>query len=93
MGNSMAVEKAAVAAGYWHLFRFNPALAEKGENPFSLDSKEPTGSYLDFIKGETRYSALSLSFPEKAKELFERAEDLAKEKYKRLEKLVEYYKP
>ena len=51
-------QKKAVAAGYWNLFRFNPALAEEGKNPFSLDSKAPTADYVEFIEGETRYSAL-----------------------------------
>ena len=63
-------QKKAVAAGYWNLFRFNPALAEEGKNPFSLDSKAPTADYVEFIEGETRYSALKRSFPGKAEELF-----------------------
>jgi len=91
MGSSMNEEKLAVAAGYWHLFRFNPTLALEGKNPFSLDSKEPTGSYKEFIQSETRYNSLMRSFPERAEKLFENAEVEAKEKYKRLVKLVDYY--
>ncbi|MHC1696319.1 MAG: pyruvate:ferredoxin (flavodoxin) oxidoreductase [Eubacteriales bacterium] len=91
MGKSMEEMKAAVASGYWHLFRFNPVLADEGKNPFSLDSKEPTASYADFIASETRYTTLKLSFPERADKLFERAEVEAKAKYNRLKKLVEYY--
>ena len=67
-------QKKAVAAGYWNLFRFNPALAEEGKNPFSLDSKAPTADYVEFIEGETRYSALKRSFPGKAEELFGRSQ-------------------
>jgi pyruvate-ferredoxin/flavodoxin oxidoreductase len=91
MGNSMAEEKLAVAAGYWHLFRFNPALLPAGQNPFSLDSKEPTGSYAEFIKTENRYSSLTRKFPERAAQLFETAEADAKLKYARLTKLSDYY--
>ncbi|MCL2775851.1 MAG: pyruvate:ferredoxin (flavodoxin) oxidoreductase [Oscillospiraceae bacterium] len=91
MGTSMNEEKLAVAAGYWHLFRFNPTLAIESKNPFSLDSKEPTTSYKDFIKTETRYSSLSRSFPERAQKLFENAEVEAKAKYAKLAKLVDYY--
>jgi pyruvate-ferredoxin/flavodoxin oxidoreductase len=91
MGKSMDETKLAVAAGYWHLFRFNPTLALEGKNPFSLDSKEPTASYKEFIQSETRYNSLMRSFPERAEKLFENAEVEAKEKYKRLAKLVDYY--
>jgi pyruvate-ferredoxin/flavodoxin oxidoreductase len=91
MGTSMSEEKLAVAAGYWHLFRFNPALALEGKNPFSLDSKEPTNSYKDFIQTETRYNSLARSFPERAEQLFKNAESEAKAKYARLVKLVDYY--
>ena len=91
MGNSMMEEKLAVAAGYWHLFRFNPELFAAGQNPFSLDSKEPTGSFMDFIKTENRYSSLTRKFPERAAKLFEEAEANAKLKYSRLVKLVDYY--
>ena len=63
---NQAEQKKAVAAGYWNLFRFNPALAEEGKNPFSLDSKAPSADYIEFINGETRYSSLRRSFPEKA---------------------------
>ena len=88
MGTSMNETKKAVAAGYWHNFRFNPAATE---GKFTLDSKEPTESYKDFILGETRYSALTRSFPEKADKLFDEAVGYAKEKYDRLTKLGELY--
>ena len=86
MSNSQAEIKKAVEAGYWHLFRFDPRLAEEGKNPFQLDSKAPTGSYQDFLKGEVRYTALTRSFPERANTLFELAEETAKAKYERLAK-------
>lgn len=86
-------QKKAVAAGYWNLFRFNPALAEEGKNPFSLDSKAPTADYVEFIEGETRYSALKRSFPGKAEELFGISAENSIEKYNKLAKLVDFYAP
>ena len=90
---NQAEQKKAVMAGYWNLFRFNPALAEEGKNPFSLDSKAPTASYVEFIEGETRYSALKRSFPGKAEELFGIAAENSIEKYNKLAKLVDFYAP
>ncbi len=97
MGKSQAEEKKAVEAGYWPLYRFNPDLEEQGKNPFTLDSKDPTASYRDFILGETRYTALAKLFPDVAEKLFSQAEEDAKERlesYKRLAKndLADYAK-
>ncbi|MBQ7646100.1 MAG: pyruvate:ferredoxin (flavodoxin) oxidoreductase, partial [Clostridia bacterium] len=89
LGTSMLETKAAVQAGYWHMFRFNPDVAKEGKNPFTLDSKEPVNNYVDFIKTETRYSSLGISFPERATVLFSKAEQYAKEKYDKLKKLSE----
>ena len=86
MGNAQAEEKRAVEAGYWHLFRYDPRLALEGKNPFQLDSKEPKASYEDFITSEVRYSSLLRANPERAKELFAKAEKDAKEKYAALVK-------
>ena len=91
MVNCQSEMKKAVEAGYWHLFRYNPALKAEGKPAFTLDSKEPTGSYTDFIKSETRYSRLIQAFPERAEALFEKADELAKAKYERLTKLVKLY--
>ncbi|MCL1999186.1 MAG: pyruvate:ferredoxin (flavodoxin) oxidoreductase [Turicibacter sp.] len=80
-------EKDAVAAGYWHLWRYNPALAAEGKNPFQMDSKDPSTSFQDFIKGEGRYTALERDFPDAAHKLFEAAEHDAKRRlaaYKRM---------
>ncbi len=89
MGRSMATIKKAVQAGYWHLYRYNPALKEEGKNPFILDSREPTESFHDFILGQVRYSSLAQSFPEQAEELFDRAEKLAKERYEIYKQMAE----
>ena len=89
MSIAQSEEKKAVTSGYWNLFRFNPELAEEGKNPFSLDSKEPTTEYNDFIMGEVRYNALARQNPERAKELFKQAEENAKEKYARLKEMAD----
>ena len=87
MANCQAEMKKAVEAGYWHMFRYNPA----AETKFVLDSKEPTGDYQAFINGEARYTRLAQAFPERAQELFAKAEATAKAKYERLKKLVDFY--
>ena len=86
MANSQAVIKRAVAAGYWHNFRYDPRLTLEGKNPFQLDSKEPNESYEEFIMSEVRYNSLVRKFPERARELFDKADRYAKDKYAQLEK-------
>ena len=93
MTNCQAEMKKAVQAGYWNMFRFNPALKAEGKNPFSLDSKPATADYKEFIAGETRYSRLKLAFPERAEELFGLAEETSKKRYAHLQRLVDLYKP
>ncbi|MBO5517223.1 MAG: pyruvate:ferredoxin (flavodoxin) oxidoreductase [Firmicutes bacterium] len=80
MGKTQENEKLAVECGYWQLYRFNPELKAKGENPFVLDSKDPTGSFRDFIMDQVRYASLSKEFPDKAEALYEKAENDAKER-------------
>lgn len=87
MGNSQLEMKKAVDCGYWQLYRFNPTLAEKGENPFKLDSKDPNGAYRDFLLGENRYAQLKRINPE-ADKLFESNEAEAKAKYEGYKKLA-----
>ncbi len=91
MQNCQLEMKKAVEAGYWQMFRFNPAAKAEGKNPFTLDSKEPTESYIDFIKSENRYARLVQTAPEKAEELFAQGEANAKAKYERLKKLGDFY--
>ena len=83
MGKSQAEEAKAVECGYWHLWRYNPELAEKGKNPFTLDSKEPDWSkFHDFLLGEVRYLSVKKAYPNEAEELFAEAERMAKLRYK-----------
>ena len=89
MGFSIRNMDEAVKAGYWHLYRFNPQLKEQGKNPFTLDSKEPQGSFRDFIMDQVRYSAIAKQYPEQAEELFQMTEEHARRKYAELKKLAE----
>ncbi|WP_312201732.1 pyruvate:ferredoxin (flavodoxin) oxidoreductase, partial [Anaerospora hongkongensis] len=87
MGNSQLEAKKAVDSGYWSMYRFNPTLKEAGKNPFTLDSKEPTADFREFLMGEVRYSSLKKQFPEQAEQLFAKTEKDAaerRESYKRL---------
>ena len=90
MGLSQKEEKLAVECGYWHLYRYNPALEGTEKNPFTLDSKEPDWSkFQDFLKGEVRFSSLYKMYPDSAEELLQKTEEFAKlrlETYKRLAK-------
>ncbi|AEF16297.1 pyruvate ferredoxin/flavodoxin oxidoreductase [Thermoanaerobacterium xylanolyticum LX-11] len=81
MGTSIKEEKKAVDAGYWHLYRYNPELKAEGKNPFTLDSKEPTESYIDFLKGEIRYSSLETLFPDLAQKLYDESSKDAKKRF------------
>ena len=83
MGKSQAEEGRAVECGYWHLWRYNPLLAEEGKNPFTLDSKAPDWSkFQDFLLGEVRYLSVKKAYPNEAQELFNAAEEMAKLRYK-----------
>ncbi len=88
MGRTQNQEKEAVLAGYWHTWRFDPRLKEQGKNPFKLDSKDPKNSFQDFLRTEVRYTALEKGFPDIAQELFDIAEEQAKDRlagYKRMQ--------
>ena len=91
MSKAQTEEELAVKSGYWHLFRYNPALKAEGKAAFSLDSKAPTESYQEFINGEVRYNSLKRANPEKAERLFAKSEQEAKERYAYLNKLITLY--
>ena len=91
MANCQVEMKKAVECGYWNLFRFNPALKAEGKNPFTLDSKAPAGGYQEFLMNEARYSSLTRSFPDRAKELFALNEETAKARYEKLLRLQKMY--
>ena len=81
MAEAQIEQKRAVDAGYWMLYRYNPALKAEGKNPFILDSKEPTADLKEFLAGEKRYSSLKTTFPDKVDAYWEKATQFAKERY------------
>jgi len=85
MGSAQLQQKRAVESGYWALYRYNPDRAKTGENPFILDSKEPTADFKEYLLSETRFSALEQDNPEQAEKLFKKAEQDAMDR-------IRYYK-
>ncbi|MDD4820856.1 MAG: thiamine pyrophosphate-dependent enzyme, partial [Flavobacteriales bacterium] len=89
MTNSQEVEKRAVECGYWHLYRYNPAMEAEGKNPFTLDSKEPQwDGFLPFILDEVRFSSLKKAFPAQADELFKATQENALWRYKSYKRMA-----
>ena len=82
MGKAQREEINAVSSGYWHLWRYNPALEDEGKNPFTLDSKEPKwDEFIPFLRGEVRYASLEKAYPTEAIELFEEAKKNSQWRY------------
>ncbi|MDE6134721.1 MAG: pyruvate:ferredoxin (flavodoxin) oxidoreductase, partial [Muribaculaceae bacterium] len=89
MGHAQAEEAKAVECGYWHLWRYNPAIEAEGQNPFSLDSKEPDWSkFAGFLAGEVRYAAVQKQYPAEAAELFAAAQANAQWRYNNYRRLA-----
>jgi len=90
MGSTQKHEKEAVECGYWHLYRYNPLLKAEGKNPFVLDSKEPSGDFVEFLKTEVRYNSLYKKYPaEKVEEIFKKTHQDAVERYESYRKKAE----
>ncbi len=90
MGKSQQEEANAVACGYWHLWRYNPAVEAEGQNPFTLDSKEPNwDEFENFLKGEVRYASVMKQYPAEAAELFAAAKDNARWRYNNYRRLAQ----
>ncbi|MDR1990881.1 MAG: pyruvate:ferredoxin (flavodoxin) oxidoreductase [Acidobacteriaceae bacterium] len=81
MQKGMTQQDRAVASGYWPLFRYHPALRDRGENPFVLDSPRPTIPFRDYAYEEIRYRALAQMRPEEAEPLMAAAQAAVTEKY------------
>ena len=88
MAHAQMEIKHAVACGYWPLYRYNPALEEQGKNPLTVDSKDPTESYQDFIKGEVRYASLAKLFPATAEKAYKINEEDAKRRLENYKKMA-----
>ena len=82
MGRSQAEEARAVECGYWHLWRYNPALADEGKNPFTLDSKAPDwDKFQDYLDNEVRFLSLRKAQPKEAEELYKATKEAAQRRY------------
>ncbi len=92
MMTAMGDQKAAVASGHWPLFRYNPDLAAKGENPLIIDSKPPSISFEEFAYSETRFKMLQQAKPERAKQLLDLAQGDVNAKWKKYEALRDGFK-
>ena len=90
MGHAQLEQQRAVECGYWHLWRYNPALEAEGKNPFTLDSKEPQwDKFTDFLKGEVRYASVFKQLPDQAEELFAAAKENAQWRYNNYRRLAQ----
>jgi pyruvate-ferredoxin/flavodoxin oxidoreductase len=88
MTTAMQNQKAAVQSGQWLLYRYNPELAAKGENPLHVDSAPPKIPVVDYLKLENRFRMLSKSKPEDAKRLFEQAQENVKTRWQLYQQLA-----
>jgi pyruvate-ferredoxin/flavodoxin oxidoreductase len=88
MGKTQEEMKLAVQSGYWPLYRYNPALKKEGKNPFVLDSKEPDGTFQEFLNGEVRYASLKMSFPEESERLSKRLEKEYMDRFQAMKELA-----
>jgi pyruvate-ferredoxin/flavodoxin oxidoreductase len=88
MGKTQEEMKLAVQSGYWPLYRYNPALKKEGKNPFVLDSKEPDGTFQEFLDGEVRYASLKKTFPEEAERLSKQLEKEYLERFQAMKELA-----
>ena len=84
MGKTMLEAELAVKTGYWPLYRYNPMLALEKKNPFMLDSKEPSSSFIDFLEGENRYASLDQTKPEESRILKNDLAEAYAERYRML---------
>ncbi len=90
MGKAQQEEANAVACGYWHLWRYNPAAEAEGKNPFTLDSKAPNwDDFENFLKGEVRYASVMKQYPAEAAELFAAAKANAQWRYNNYRRLAQ----
>lgn len=89
MAYTQQEEKKAVESGYWFLYRYNPELKKEGKNPFILDSKEPKIDIEEFLKGETRYTSLKQTFPERVEDYWKTVAEEVKKRYNKYRKMAE----
>lgn len=85
MAKGLEQQKLAVQSGHWTLYRYNPALIAQGQNPLTIDSKEPSIPLEQYIYNETRYRMLVQADEARAETLLKQAQEDVKRRW-------EYYK-
>jgi len=85
MTTAMALQKEAVACGYWPLYHYDP---RDEAQPFHLDSKKPKGDYKDFAMQQARFAMLTRSKPEEAERLFKLAQEDIDDRWHAYEQLA-----
>lgn len=93
MKYGLSQQKLAVESGYWPLFRFDPSLTQKGDNPFRLDSKPPKIPFEEYAYNEMRYLILKKSNPKTAKELMKQAQEEVTQRWHLYEQMEKMYEP
>ena len=95
MKDGLKQQDLAVKSGMWPLYRFNPEVAVQGENPLSIDSKDPTVSVEDYAYNETRYRMLLQSNEERAERLMAKAKQDARSRWSLYQQMADmhYKKP
>jgi pyruvate-ferredoxin/flavodoxin oxidoreductase len=81
MSKGLEQQKLAVQSGYWPMYRYDPRLIEKGQNPLIIDSKEPTIPLTQYAYNETRYKMLTQIDEERAEQLIKEAEHDARSRW------------
>ena len=82
MTEGLNYQKMSVASGAWIMFRYDPRKKAQGENPLTLDSKEPTLPLKEYMYSENRFRQLQRSQPERAAALLELAEKDVADRFK-----------
>ncbi len=80
MSKGLDQQKAAVNSGFWPLYRYNPALADEGKNPLTVDSKDPSIPLEDYVYNETRYRMLVQADEQRAETLLKDAKEDVRKK-------------
>lgn len=88
MKDGMRQQARATASGHWPLYRYDPTLRSRGENPFRLDSPKPRLKLEDFAYRELRYTGLKRQDRDAAAHMLAQAQAVIDERYRSYEDLA-----
>jgi pyruvate-ferredoxin/flavodoxin oxidoreductase len=88
MTQGMRQQKAAVDAGQWLLYRYNPERARAGEVPLQLDCQNPKTKVKDYLNSEVRFKMLTKSRPAESEVLFKLAQEDADARWRHYQHLA-----